>query len=162
MMQSWKRIPLFSDYKISTDGDVAKGNDTLRPTVTDGRRYVVLVGDDGKRYNRSVGWLVLVTFRGRPVEPYDKVIHGDAGPLDDSLGNVRWGTFKELSGTIIRRPRSRGKALTAAEAKDAARRITSKDSSLRAEAARLGVSRSTLTLELDRLCLRPGVAAPAP
>jgi len=48
----------------------------------------------GKRWHR-VSRLVLTTF-DRPAKPGEMGLHGEGGPQDDRLVNLRWGTLAEM------------------------------------------------------------------
>lgn len=94
-------------YEANEDGSIyslarhRSAGGLLKPGLTaDGYRFVVLY-KYGRARARTVGSLVLETFRGPP-PPGARARHGDGGRLDDSLGNLRWG----LRGN--RRRRGRG------------------------------------------------------
>lgn len=61
----------------------------------------VAIRMDGQYYHAWVHRLVLETFVG-PCPPGHEALHGDGGPKDNRLSNLRWGTSKENSEDTIR------------------------------------------------------------
>lgn len=56
---------------------------------------VCLTHDDGKRRNRYVHELVLISFVSPRPTPDHEVLHGNGCRADNWLHNLRWGTVKE-------------------------------------------------------------------
>jgi NUMOD4 motif len=101
-LETWVGIPGFSSYQASSLGKIRSvdrmiGGRKLRGVVlrtrVSGRGYelVNLTDDDGVKQTRSVHTLVLRTFVGPP-PPGQETLHGPGGPLDNSLGNLSYGT----------------------------------------------------------------------
>jgi hypothetical protein len=69
----------------------------LRQFVNKDGRHVVILYRDGKSFSKRVHVLVLESFRGpRPIGMLG--IHGPNGNGDNSLKNVRWGTYSDNNG----------------------------------------------------------------
>lgn len=150
--ETWATLPgKLNQYDASTEGRIRTEDRILKPAMTDGHYYIVLTDTDGKRTNRSVASLVLRAHVGPPQGNVNRAIHkGD--PADDSLRNIKWGTQAEQT-TRQHHPGQDAPAVTEEQARKAHAKLTSGRSSLDAEAKRLGVTRKTLTNEIDRLRL---------
>ncbi len=113
----YARIPNYPDYMAGTDGSVwsTKSGRLVRMKATldrsNGRPRLNLrapgVGPNRSRLS-YVGRIVLETFVGPPPDGADQCCHfPDRDPLNCSLGNLRWGTYKDntqdqrIHGTLV-------------------------------------------------------------
>lgn len=98
MIENWKWIPGFEgkyqasnlgrikSFKINKkDGQIMKGN-----VLKDGR---VRINLEGTKY--LVHRLVLQTFVEQPDEVHELVLHLDGDPTNNSLENLKWGSYKD-------------------------------------------------------------------
>lgn len=102
------RIPGSADYYVSDRGDVYRilKNGTfkkLKPWLEDRKRrgisyFRVAIRKDGVFRKFYVHHLVCLTFKGQAPEGKRLVCHGPGGHLDNSVQNLRWGSFQENNG----------------------------------------------------------------
>lgn len=125
-VESWKEIPGFPDYEISTFGKYrrvrrGKSNNSiprvLKPNVV--RKYAKLaLYKDGRFKSVSLHRTVLLTFVGEPPTAAHVGAHNDGNTRNNRLDNLRWATSKEnaadriLHGTHPRGVASRSTKLT--------------------------------------------------
>jgi len=100
----FRTIPGFSDYEISSDGEIirrikggkpgARVGHVMKQTLTPyGYKAVGLVNDDGKKKNLFVHRLVAAAFMG---DPADKQInHKDGNKTNNAVENLELVTSKE-------------------------------------------------------------------
>lgn len=96
-MEKWKVIPDYSDYEISTYGNVRSlKNNAITPlsqaTTIHGYKTVMLY--NGKRKNITIHRLMAFTFIPNP-ENKATVNHIDGNKLNNSIENLEWATYKE-------------------------------------------------------------------
>jgi hypothetical protein len=132
---------------------------------TSGRKYIVVVGDDGRRTNSSVAALVLLAHVGRPKADATRAIHGAKGVGCDDVTNLRWGTQSEQmqaareQGRMVGFGKTKKVEVTEAMARTARDAIKSGTATLRGWAAEHKVPRTSLTYAINRLRRRRSAAA---
>lgn len=108
MMKAWKDIDGFSDYQVSSDGQVKSlarriaaphGNTRLLPEKilkqADWGGYpAVVLYRDTKRHRRRVAALVLENFIGPCPAHLEKACHNDGNAWNSTVNNLRWDTRK--------------------------------------------------------------------
>jgi len=95
----WKKIPGFSRYLASSDGEIASLNykrtgkcKILKPAQTEGYYKTVLLNDDNKYKTISVHRIVCLAFLG----PSDlEVNHIDGDPSNNHISNLEYVTHSE-------------------------------------------------------------------
>lgn len=106
----WTRIPGFSSYYASTNGDILSAVRPERPIILEtwtnqyGHLYVGLIDDSGRKRKMSVHRLVAMTYIPNP-DGYPQVLHGNDVPYDNCIWNLRWGTQKDNCQDMIDRKR---------------------------------------------------------
>ncbi len=94
----WSRIPGFSNYELSWNGDIIsyihKEPRRLKPWISKfGYPCVQIVGDNGIPIKRTIHSLVAEVFGYNPdPENYNVVRHMDDNPRNNSVFNLRYGT----------------------------------------------------------------------
>lgn len=95
MLENWKEINGFPGYWVSTEGRVwsEKSHKMLQPGKTGPRRnyLMVILQNNGKRYNKRVHRLVLETFDPEGDFSLD-VNHINEDTFDNRLENLEWMT----------------------------------------------------------------------
>lgn len=96
--ERWRPVPGYQGwYEVSDLGQVyslsraATRGGLLTPQLNSAGYRFVRLHKYGRVRTRTVGSLVLETFRGQPASPGARARHGPGGRLDDSLLNLRWG-----------------------------------------------------------------------
>lgn len=126
MQESWKKIPGFSRYEVSTLGRV-RSKTAGEPKImkrrlgTGGYVRVTMQSDRGKKISAPVHMLVARTFLG----PADRriVLHKDGDETNCALSNLKYGTQKDnlkdkhRHGTSQRGARNSQALLTSTQAK---------------------------------------------
>lgn len=157
--ETWKKVYLASSYEVSDKGQVRKkvGQRILKPTINEnGRKYIVIIGDDGKRKNVTVGSLVLRAFVGAPKAKANRAIHGAGGMSCDYITNLRYGTMSEQVAAAravnpVDYSARHGIDQKTARACEKRLKKGGPGNSLQAISKELGVARSTLTHAIRRL-----------
>lgn len=93
-----KPIPGFDGYYACEDGSIwsIKGGrlKILKSSLDGNGYYHVSLYNNGKSKNVLVHKAVLIAFYGFPSEDL-QCLHGPEGKHNNSLGNLRWGTYRE-------------------------------------------------------------------
>lgn len=92
----WKKIPGFSNYEISENGEIKSYVHKIPRYLSTwsnqyGHEYVGLTNDDGKKVKVSVHRLVAMVFIKNPNND-PVVMHQDDNPKNNSIYNLNWGT----------------------------------------------------------------------
>lgn len=104
-IEEWRPIPGFEGlYEASSEGGVRsvsrKGSKryivgrVLKPRINPNGYYQVVLRRDFTNVTKTVHRLVGLTFLS-PVDGKPLILHGPKGKLDNSVGNLRWGTYSE-------------------------------------------------------------------
>jgi hypothetical protein len=104
----WKRIPGYSNYEASSDGDIRravdgpknhwarKGRVRLRSVGLKGKVKLRLWSDEEQRFKSvHAANMILLAFVGPKPTPEHHACHRDDDKLNDKLSNLYWGTAKE-------------------------------------------------------------------
>jgi len=110
MSEQWRDIPGYEGlYRVSDQGRVASlartvtasngrswsiGEKVLAPALRNGYHLGVSLAKDGKNRSYYLHDLVLRAFVGEP-EPGQQGLHKDDDPLNNSVGNLYWGTRRD-------------------------------------------------------------------
>lgn len=113
MAEQWKSIPGFEGlYSISSEGNVwseartvrgprgstrERGGRLVSASVTSNGYKTVHLWRENKRTTRTVHSLVAEVFLAPPEEGRSQVCHNNGDPLDNRVGNLRWGSPRENS-----------------------------------------------------------------
>lgn len=89
-MADWASISEFTQYKVSSNGSVCRGDRQLRPDEHKGYHYVALYGKD-RRLRIAVHRLVAQAFVSNP-EGHNMVDHINGLRGDNRASNLRWVT----------------------------------------------------------------------
>lgn len=98
-MATWKRIPGYSLYMASDEGEIKtfnwmnRGIEAIMKPHPDKGGYMrtMLKRDlDGKIHTIKVHRIIALTFLGEPKEGFDKVNHINSNPGDNRLVNLEW------------------------------------------------------------------------
>lgn len=94
----WRKIPGFSTYSVSENGDVRndKTGYPLKTRRKDKKKRYFMVGLclRGKQRSFYVHRLVLLAFVGNPPKGYSAA-HNDGNPENNHVSNLRWATHQE-------------------------------------------------------------------
>lgn len=119
----WLSYPGFNGwYEVSDQGDVASlartttSGKVLKPVISSWGYRTVRLSKYGRYYDRRVARMVLETFVG-PCPPGQEACHGPGGKLDDSLGNLSWGTRSKNQGEDRVRDRTSNRGARSGAAK---------------------------------------------
>jgi len=105
MKETWRPIPGYEGYYECSDlGNVRSIDRLIGNRLFKGKilkrllgshgYYTVVLSKDGKVKTRTIHSLVMLTFIGPPPEGLE-VLHGEGGPADNSLSNLKYGTRSE-------------------------------------------------------------------
>lgn len=102
----WRKIPGFSRYEVSDDGQVRcvvaqrRWKPGLRKSsLTDkGYRRIALISDEGRQTMFRVHRLVALVFLGPPPSPSHQTAHNNGNRSDNRVQNLRWATAAENIG----------------------------------------------------------------
>lgn len=93
-MEQWKTCETFPKYEIGSEGSVRNkaGGNILRSTTNKANFVMVgLMGDNDKRYTRSVALLVARAYLDKPRNPdYNGLIHLDGDKSNCRADNLMW------------------------------------------------------------------------
>lgn len=94
-MEEWRAVSGFSDYEISSLGNIRRDNKLLKPCYDKKRQYGhVVLCKDGIPYTRDVHRLVCEAFIENP-EQKPSVDHINRNRKDNRLENLKWATLSE-------------------------------------------------------------------
>lgn len=97
-MTTWKKIDNFSNYEVSSDGDVRNTN-TGR-YIFHNKKFKVTLKRDGNKHRRNVAWLVAKYFLEKE-EDTNILTHKDGNLHNNSATNLLWKKrVKEIVGEI--------------------------------------------------------------
>jgi hypothetical protein len=155
----WKRIPGYSNYEASPDGDIRravdgpknhwarKGRVRLRSVGLKGKVKLRLWSDEEQRFKSvHAANMILLAFVGPKPTPEHGACHRDDNGLNDKLSNLYWGTAKENkadarhNGRIAQGERAGGAKLTAIQV----RKIRTARGTLTALGKQYNVAHSTI------------------
>ncbi|ATN90230.1 HNH endonuclease [Gordonia phage Lennon] len=109
--EHWQPIPgLRGEYEASTLArirSIKRGRVRILTQRTVGRYAVVMITLDGKYAPRNVHRLVALAFHGTPPTPRHQVCHADGDGLNNTPGNLRWGTALDNADDMRRHGRHR-------------------------------------------------------
>ena len=114
-MEVWKSIKGFSNYEISSYGNIRKKSEKelLHPSDNgNGYLRICLYDDDGNRKHQYIHRLVLITFKGEPENPKMVTNHIDENKNNNHVDNLEWLTLIEnfqYGTSVFRNAESRNK-----------------------------------------------------
>jgi hypothetical protein len=89
----WKKIPGFSRYEISDNGQVRRLPAILKQTrQPSGHLAVTIYSDDGKQWRTSAHHLVARAFLGEPPTGKPYACHKNGQPDENAKENLYWGS----------------------------------------------------------------------
>lgn len=94
MEETWKVIPRFDKYEVSTEGRVRNKKSKRLLSTTYGNGYVHVTMYQEKYYTRSVHTLVAMTYLSNP-EAKPTVNHINKKRDDNRVDNLEWATYSE-------------------------------------------------------------------
>lgn len=122
-MEVWKPIPGYGNHyeasslgRIRVKARVVRKFSAVAGRVVDQQYKPRIIGGkspndegylhthisvDGRKYNIQTGRLVLLAFVGEP-GPGEECCHGEGGPADNSITNLRWDTHLENNRDRVR------------------------------------------------------------
>lgn len=135
--ETWKDVPSFPDYEVSSFGRVRSKERTawnghgyhvlktriMKPHLNRKGYYYVKLRKEGKTYTRETHRLVLKAFKGEPSTSHLVSRHLDGNNKNNHISNLEWGTRKENSadqkkhGTVNNGARNGQAKLTETEVK---------------------------------------------
>lgn len=161
MEEIWKSIEENSDYEVSNLGNVrsldrvVRGKDNINhsykgklliPTKSSSKRLSVGIPIQGKIRLRLISRLLAIHFIPNP-NNYPCVLHKDDNPLNNTLENLYWGTYKMNSSDRIKNSNYYGNnhqcsKITVAQANEIRVLIEEQKLTLRAIGAKYGITGS--------------------
>lgn len=104
----WLPTVSFSNYEVSSEGNVRMGKDTIEPTLNKNGLWIVeLKEDNGKPSRENVDRLVARAFWPNP-DGLPTVVHIDGNKQNNNITNLKWASKGEATAYIISYKRSDG------------------------------------------------------
>lgn len=96
-MEEWASLQEFNRYLVSTTGRVVNQETDRELSISynhEGVAKVTLIGDDGRKYCKSLGLLIVKTFTPHNNENFNNVVHLNGDRTDLNIDNLvmrpRW------------------------------------------------------------------------
>ena len=147
MSEVWVRISSAPDYQVTNLGRVRRRETgvVLKPWKHASGHLYLKLAVGGRKKSFQIHRLVAIAFIGDPPTPRHEVRHLDGNPLNNSLGNLAWGTRMDNMIDLVRTNDKMPRSTTTFEiANEIRRRFTGKRGEQKLLATEYGLGRDVV------------------